>query len=129
MSEKEIHVVTGAFGYSGKYIAKRLLDRGRVVHTLTNSVHRDDPFQGRIPVRPFHFDKPDELARSLEGAAVLYNTYWVRFNHDTFTHAEAVKNTLTLFDAAKKAGVQRIVHVSITNPSIESDLEYWQGHS
>ncbi len=127
MSDKEIHVVTGAFGYSGKYIAKRLLDKGRVVLTLTNSAHRDNPFQGGMRALPFHFDQPDELAKSLQGASVLYNTYWVRFNHKTFTHAEAVKNTLTLFDAAKKAGVQRIVHVSITNPSIDSDLEYFKG--
>lgn len=36
-------------------------------------------------------------------------------------------NTLTLFNSAKKAGVERIVHVSITNPSEESNLEYFRG--
>ncbi len=63
----------------------------------------------------------------LEGVKVLYNTYWVRFNHRLFTHADAVRNSLTLFEAAKKAGVERIVHVSITNPSSETSLEYFQG--
>ena len=61
------------------------------------------------------------------GVSVLYNTYWVRFNHKKFTHADAVKNTITLFDAAKEAGVERIVHISITNPSDDSHLEYFSG--
>jgi len=58
---------------------------------------------------------------------VLYNTYWVRFNHKLFTHAQAVQNTLVLFEAARQAGVRRIVHVSITNPSEDSPLEYFAG--
>ncbi len=121
------HVVTGAFGYTGKYIAERLLAAGVEVRTLTNSPHRANSFGDRVDTHKFHFSQPDRLAASLEGAEVLYNTYWVRFNHRLFTHAEAVKNTLTLFDAAKRAGVRRIVHVSITNPSEDSPLEYFSG--
>jgi NADH dehydrogenase len=67
------------------------------------------------------------LVESLRNVSVLYNTYWVRFNHRLFRHADAVQNTLTLFAAARKAGVERIVHVSITNPSIDSHLEYFRG--
>lgn len=127
MSDLRIHAVTGAFGYSGRYIARRLLAAGRPVITLTNSADRAGEFGGRIRAYPFAFDRPDELARSLQGVEVLYNTYWVRFNHRLFRHADAVRNTLTLFDAAKRAGVQRIVHVSITNPSEDSPLEYFSG--
>jgi uncharacterized protein YbjT (DUF2867 family) len=76
---------------------------------------------------PFHFDEPERLTDSLRGAAVLYNTYWVRFNHRTFTHAEAVENTRRLFAAAQRAGVGRVVHVSITNPSEDARLEYFHG--
>jgi len=125
--EKTLHAVTGAFGYSGKYIATRLLDRDHEVITLTNSTDRANPFGGRVEARPFHFDRPQELAESLRGVSVLYNTYWVRFNHKMFQHADAVRNTIVLFDAAKAAGVQRIVHVSITNPSKDSPLEYFRG--
>lgn len=127
MSNSSIHAVTGAFGYSGKYIAQRLLAAGRQVITLTNSTDRANEFGGRLPVYPFHFDQPDELAASLAGVEVLYNTYWVRFNHKLFRHADAVQNTLTLFDAARRAGVRRIIHVSITNPSEDSPLEYFSG--
>jgi len=123
----DVHAVTGAFGYSGKYIARRLLDAGRNVMTLTNSLHRGNPFGDRIRAHPFNFDNPGKLAESLRGVSVLYNTYWVRFNHAGFTHAEAVRNTRLLFEAAQTAGVVRIVHVSITNPSKESDLEYFRG--
>ena len=127
MSTSSIYAVTGAFGYSGKYIAQKLLARGRTVITLTNSADRANEFGGQIKAFPFNFDKPDELMNSLRGVEVLYNTYWVRFNHRLFKHADAVHNTLVLFDAARRAGVRRIVHISITNPSESSPLEYFSG--
>lgn len=125
--ERELHAVTGAFGYSGRYIAHRLLTAGHRVITLTNRRPVADPFGGRVPSVPLCFDRPDDLAASLRGVSVLYNTYWVRFNHRWFTHTQAVRNTLALFAAARAAGVQRIVHLSVTNPSADSPLEYFRG--
>jgi NADH dehydrogenase len=124
---QELHIVTGAFGYSGKYIATRLLAEDRRVRTLTNSMQRANPFGGQVEVHPFNFDCPDNLVESLHGADVLYNTYWVRFNYSFFKHESAVRNTLILFEAARQAGVKRIVHISITNPSVDSPLEYFSG--
>ncbi len=126
MAKPQLHVVTGAFGYSGRYIARRLLDAGLRVRTLTNSPNRPDPFGGRVEVRPLDFARPDSLAASLEGAEVLYNTYWVRFSTRDCTHEQAMRNTMALFDAAKRAGVKRVVHLSITNPSERSPLEYFR---
>ncbi len=125
----ELHVVTGAFGYSGKYITARLLAAGVRVRTLTHSPRRANPFGGKVEAHPFNFDNPGALVESLRGAAVLYNTYWVRFNikEPGFQHAVAVANTLKLFEAAKQAGVPRVVHTSITNPSEDSPLEYFKG--
>ena len=122
-----LHIVTGAFGYSGQYVARRLLDAGLRVRTLTNSPHRSNPFGDRIDVHPLCFDEPERLADAMRGADVLYNTYWVRFNHPLFKHSDAIDNTLRLFDAARNAGVRRLVHVSITNPSLDSPLEYFRG--
>ena len=127
MSTLEIHAVTGAFGYSGRYITRRLLNAGKTVRTLTNSPDRTGEFRGHIEAFPFTFDNPAQLTESLRGVDVLYNTYWVRFNHRQFKHSAAVENTLKLFEAAKKAGVRRIVHTSITNPSLDSPLEYFSG--
>jgi uncharacterized protein YbjT (DUF2867 family) len=123
-----IHAVTGAFGYSGKYITHKLLASGHTVMTLTNSPDRNNDFGNSVQVRALSFSDPDRLATALQGVDVLYNTYWVRFNKPPlFTHAEAVRNTSVLLNAAKRAGVQRIVHVSITNPSLTSSLEYFHG--
>ncbi len=123
----EIHAVTGAFGYTGRYIARKLLARNHQVITLTNSLHKPDPFAGQVQAYPFHWEDPAQLAETLRGVKVLYNTYWVRFNHKNFSHAQAVANTKILFDAARSAGVERIVHVSITNPSPDSPYEYFRG--
>lgn len=130
MSQPALHVVTGAFGYSGRFIARRLLTAGRHVRTLTNSPDRANEFAGRVEVHPLAFDDVNGLTESLRGAAALYNTYWVRFNHRgrvSFSHTTAVENTLKLFAAARQAGVGRIVHVSIANPSESSPLEYFRG--
>lgn len=127
MSAKKLHAVTGAFGYSGRYIAQRLLDEGENLLTLTNSLGRRNPFGDRVRAVPLHFENPEKLVESLREVSVLYNTYWVRFNHKNFTHSDAVRNTETLFRAAKEAGVERVVHISITNPSEDSPLEYFSG--
>ncbi len=126
MQSNELHAVTGAFGFSGKYIARRLLDKGHRVITLTNSPNRENSFKGQIKAFPFDFDNVESLSESLKGVDVLYNTYWVRFNHKSFTHSVAVTNTLNLFKAAEAAGVKRIVHISITNPDLNSPLEYFK---
>lgn len=127
MDKNEIHVVTGAFGFTGKYIARRLLDANVRVRTLTNSVRRENPFYGKVEAFPFHFEEPEKLKESLEGAAVLYNNYWVRFNYAGFSYSAAMDNTRALFQAARAAGVKRIVHISITNPSEDSPFEYFRG--
>lgn len=75
MQQESIHAVTGAFGYSGKYIARRLLAEGERVLTLTNSLQRENPFGERLRAVPFHFDEPEKLTESLRGVSVLYNTY------------------------------------------------------
>lgn len=120
--------VTGAYGYSGQYMARRLLDAGHDVLAVTNSVNRANPFGGRVPAVPYNFTNPARLEASLRGVDVLINNYWVRFdNPPLFTHARAVANAGVLFDAAKRAGVGRVVHISITNPNRRSALPYFRG--
>lgn len=125
--DSSLAVVTGAFSYTGKYIARRLLEQGIAVKTLTGHPNRSDPFGGRVTTAPLDFSNPGRLARSLEGAQVLFNTYWVRFPRGQTTFERAVENSTILFQAAKQAGVGRIVHVSITNASSRSGLGYFRG--
>lgn len=127
MTDKNIHMVTGAFGYSGKFLAHKLLDAGHVVETLTNKHPAVDPFEGKIKAHAWAFDDPAKLVEILRPVKVLYNSYWVRFNHKRFTFKEAVANSKILFQAAKEAGVERIVHTSITKPSKDSPYEYFRG--
>jgi nucleoside-diphosphate-sugar epimerase len=120
--------VTGAFGFSGKYIARHLLALRHEVITLTNSPDRPNPFGGSIRAVPYNFPKPNELQKSLLGIDVLVNTYWIRFdNPPHFTFAQAIANSKVLLDAARRAGVRRVVHISITNPDPNSPLPYFRG--
>ena len=130
-NDSNLDAVTGAFGYTGRYIAHRLLDTGRSVRTLTGQPEvqgsTGDPFGGRVEALPFDFDRPDALAESLRSVDTLYNTYWVRFNSGAITLSQAVENSRSLVQAAETAGVRRLVHVSITNPSADSPLPYFHG--
>jgi nucleoside-diphosphate-sugar epimerase len=122
-----LDLVTGAFSYSGSRIAERLLDSGCDVRTLTFHPNRPHPLRERVETLPYRFDDQVALAQSLEGVSTLYNTYWVRFDHGRATFANAIANSRALFCAARRAGVARIVHVSIANPSLESTLPYYRG--
>ena len=126
-NKSELNVVTGAFGYTGKYIARRLLADGIRVKTLTGHPERPNPFGAQVVAAPFNFDDLPTLIDQLSGASTLYNTYWVRFSRGKVTFDRAVESTRTLIQAAKDAGVSRIVHVSITNPSLNSSLPYFRG--
>jgi uncharacterized protein YbjT (DUF2867 family) len=119
--------VTGSFSYSGKYITERLLARGEEVITLTGHPDRHDPFNGRVCAFPLAFEDEQVLITSLIHVDVLVNTYWVRFDRGGNTQPQAVENTRKLINAARKAGVKRIVHISITNPSADSALPYFWG--
>jgi nucleoside-diphosphate-sugar epimerase len=119
-------VITGAFGYSGAAIARELCAAGHQVRTLTGHP-RSGPEANGIDTRPLDFADPDGLARDLSGAHTLYCTYWVRFPHGTATRESAVANSKTLFDAAARAGIERIVYVSILHADTASPYPYFSG--
>jgi NADH dehydrogenase len=123
----ELSAVTGAFGYIGKYITHRLLSEGRQVITLTNKPATLSPFGDQVKAYPLDFSNSEALVAALTGVETLYNTYWVRFNYRQTTFEHAIQNTQALFQAAHTARVQRVVHISITNPAIDSPLPYFHG--
>jgi NADH dehydrogenase len=127
VSDTGLDVVTGAFSYTGNAIARRLLEDGRRVRTLTGHPDRPSSIAGRVEVAPYAFDDFDALTRSLEGASTIYNTYWVRFDRGEVSFDRAIENSKTLFRAAREAGVRRAVHVSVTKPSKDSPFPYFRG--
>lgn len=118
-------VVTGAFDYTGKYIARRLLSLGHSVKTLTR--RQPQVVDDRLTVAPLNFADRDGLISNLRDASLLFNTYWVRFAYGQITFEHAVANTKRLIEAAVAAGVSRIVHISVTNASVASPLPYFRG--
>jgi NADH dehydrogenase len=120
-----VNAVTGVFSYTGRAIAEDLLARGEEVRTLSRSDAPGDPLRGQVEVAPLRFD--ESLAESLRGVRTLYNTYWIRFPGSGVGFDDAVSNTIALFEAARKAGVERIVHVSVSNADQADDLPYFRG--
>ena len=125
-SDTQTDAVTGAFSYSGAAIARELLAAGHRVRTLTGHPRRA-PADSGIDVHPLDFTDADGLRNSLRGIHTLYNTYWVRFARGGIDHQKAVANCRILFDAAARAGVQRLVHVSITHADPGSQYAYFRG--
>jgi len=56
--QPRIDAVTGAFSYTGRFIARRLLEEGRRVRTLTNHPHRPgaEDVEAAVEVEPLRFD-------------------------------------------------------------------------
>ena len=109
-------------------MARRLLQEGVSVRTLTWNPDREGPFGDLVPAAPLDFsDHPDGLCRTMQGVGVLYNTYWIRFGTGRNSFDQAVENSRVLFEAAAWAGVGRIVHFSVANASTESRFPYFKG--
>jgi len=127
MEQRGFDVVTGAYSFTGRFIARRLLAEERRVKTLTNHPQRAGAEDITAEVAPLQFADRAALVESLRGADVLYNTYWVRFRHGRVRFGDAVANTRILLGAARDAGVRKVVHISVSNPSVDSPLDYYAG--
>lgn len=124
-------MITGAFSFTGRFIARALLDRGWSVRTLTNSHYPHDELAQRIESRPLDFRDGAELARSMDGADLFVNTYWIRYPHGGSTFESAVANTALLMGAASQAGVEGVVQVGVVGAAADSPHPYirWKWHA
>ena len=126
VGHRDLAVVTGAFGFTAGYVARRLIHQGVRVKTLSRRGKGPTALGSMLEAAPMEFSDPDGRRRSMEGAGVLHNTYWIRFAHGETTFDLAVENTRTLLEAAKQAGVGRIVHFPVANASSDSQLPYFR---
>jgi len=127
LTDSGLDAVTGAFSFTGGFIARRLLAAGRRVRTLTNHPHRTGAEPMDVEIAPLQFADRDALIESLRGIDVLYNTYWIRFPHAGTGFGDAIANTRKLMGAAAAAGVRKVIHISVSNPTDDSPLDYYAG--
>lgn len=120
------HAVTGATSFTGRFIAQRLVDGGHQVRDLTRAPRSPHPLGGSASSFVLDFDHRDRLATSLDGVDTLYNTLWIRFERGLITYAWAIERSRILFDAARRAGVRRIVHISVVNASPDAPTAYFR---
>ena len=81
-----------------------------------------------IDVRPLDFDDLLALERATRGRNhALQHLLGAVRARSARDHDQRSRTRATLFHAARHAGVQRIVHVSITHPSIDSPYPYFSG--
>ncbi len=125
MGHLSFDVVTGAFAQTGHAIAARLLAHGRDVRTLTRA-HPNPSAHSAIPIIEPSFAEPARLEAALHGCDVLYSTYWARYGiHGDY--APLVENLRILYDCARRAGVRRIVQVTVANIHQGQGIPYFDG--
>src|SRR5438094_6813241 len=117
-------VVTGAFSYTGSFIARRLLAAGHQLRTLTNNPRPPTDLAGKIVSAPLDFEDVDGMVRLMRGADTVYNTYWIHSNYGADAFDGAVRRSKVLFAAAREAGIRRLVHISIANPTASTHPYY-----
>lgn len=118
--------VTGATSYTGRFIAQRLVAKGRTVIDLTRDARDPHPLGDLVSAAALDFDHPDRLAQTLEGTDTLYNTFWIRFERGPITYGWAIGRTRILFEAARRAGVRRLVHISVINAARDAPTAYFR---
>ncbi|HYM53339.1 MAG TPA: NAD(P)H-binding protein [Candidatus Dormibacteraeota bacterium] len=118
--------MTGATGFTGRFIAERLVAGGRSVIDLTRDPRATHPLGELASSAALDFDHPDRLTRTLEGVDTLYNTFWIRFERGPITYPWAIARSQILFAAALRAGVRRIVHISVINAARNAPTAYFR---
>jgi dihydroflavonol-4-reductase len=107
-------LVTGATGFLGWHIARKLLDRGDGVRVLARDPARVRELEGAETVRGDLRD-PGSLERAVEGCGAVYHVaadyrLWARDPQEMFR--SNVDGTRNLLLSAKRAGVERVVYTS-----------------
>ena len=119
--------LTGAFSYTGRYIAKKLASEAIPFRAITNHARPELFPDLNIPVSLLQFTNSELMVEAMEGSDVFINTYWIRYPYRSLTHEKAVENIQFLIDCAKKAKVKQLIHISVTHPSEDSSLSYFRG--
>jgi len=109
-------LVTGATGFVGSHVARKLVDAGHSVRVLVRPSSNPQLLEG-LPVERIEGDLRDStsLERAMSGVRRLFHVaadyrLWTRTPQELYK--SNVEGTRALFEAAARAGVERLVYTS-----------------
>jgi uncharacterized protein YbjT (DUF2867 family) len=110
-------LVTGATGYIGGLLVPALLDRGHAVRALARTPDKlsGKPWRDHVEVAQGDLTDPESLATAFGDVDVVYYLVHSMGTSDDFVSEEA-QSAHNVVDAAKRAGVRRIVYLSGLHP-------------
>jgi uncharacterized protein YbjT (DUF2867 family) len=116
MTEGNMILVTGASGYLGSHIVKRLVEQGRPVRALVRS-QAWAAAEGRLAGLNVEWvegdvTKPETLAAAMKDAEAVIHTVAIAIEkggrkYETINY----QGTVNVVDAARSAGVQRFINI------------------
>jgi UDP-glucose 4-epimerase len=132
-------LVTGGAGFIGSHIVEALVRCGERVRVLDNLstgfLSNLDPFRDSVEFIEADLIDARAVARAVEGVDCVFHeaalaSVPLSVEHPLRTHAACATGTVTLLDAARRAGVRRVVYASSSalygdrpgSPKRESDL-------
>jgi uncharacterized protein YbjT (DUF2867 family) len=130
MAADELIVVFGGSGFIGRYVIKALARRGYRVRAPMRRPHLGQDLRvfgdvGQIHLMQANVRYPDSLARALEGATGVVNLVGVLHGQGKQTFkAMHVDAAAAIADAARAAGVTRLVQVSAIGADLKSRSAY-----
>ncbi|MEP6783256.1 MAG: NAD-dependent epimerase/dehydratase family protein [Acidobacteriota bacterium] len=135
-------LVTGATGFTGGHLAQHLINRGDEVRALVRTRSRERFDRSPLPAKGVAAADGDlieaaSVRRAVDGVEVVYHiaaTYREAGQPDSAYRAINVDGTRNVLEAAKDAGVKRVVHCStggvhghIANPPANEDAPFNPG--
>ena len=111
-----INLVTGGTGFVGHHLVQKLIDQGETVRLLVRTTSRLDGLE-KLPLQIHYGDltNSDSLRQALKGCRFLYHVaadYRLWSLHPEELYRSNVEGTRNILQAAKEAGVEKIVYTS-----------------
>jgi NAD(P)H dehydrogenase (quinone) len=113
--------VTGASGEVGGRVAQRLAERGVAQRLVVRDASRAPQLEGAEVATASNYEAQDEMEAALKGAQTLFLVSGEEARNRVDQHKAAV-------DAAKAAGVQRIVYLSFYGASPDTAFTFGRDH-
>jgi NAD(P)H dehydrogenase (quinone) len=117
----ELIAVTGSTGEVGGRVARRLAERGLEQRLVVRDPSRAPELEGAGVERASNYEARDEMEAALRGARTLFLASGEEARNRVEQHMAAV-------DAAKAAGVERIVYLSFYGARPDSAFTFGRDH-